>query len=277
LTVTYMNRPASQQVDTLEQRARAFGYRRSQLPYCQFFASKQTVRALREIVFTEYDLRAQLRDAIDDGKSVDEWAHEVGLLLPDGMKPTRDAVVSQLSKTPVGWQSLRRPLLDVDALDYNRQIVESTGIFDANEASFGRRSFRTLSITVEELRSQIIEPWKIESYSPSWRHDEIIQVLARHPDPDEAVTVLLMDEGGEPRIRKWVDSIGFINLFQGHDLAQQADRSFYPGDRKVPGIDNDPGQIALQVHRVRRRDDNSNNEILTLALYLGARAITRRI
>ena len=44
LTVTYMNRPASPQVDTLEQRARAFGYRGDLLPYCQFFASKKTVR-----------------------------------------------------------------------------------------------------------------------------------------------------------------------------------------------------------------------------------------
>ena len=42
LTVTYMNRPASPQVDTLEQRARAFGYRGDLLPYCQFFASKKT-------------------------------------------------------------------------------------------------------------------------------------------------------------------------------------------------------------------------------------------
>ena len=43
LTVTYMNRPASDQIDTIEQRARAFGYRSSLLPYCQFFATVRTI------------------------------------------------------------------------------------------------------------------------------------------------------------------------------------------------------------------------------------------
>ena len=61
LTVTYMNRPPSEQLDTLEQRARAFGYRGDLLPYCQFFATPRTLKVLREIVDTEYDLRAKLR------------------------------------------------------------------------------------------------------------------------------------------------------------------------------------------------------------------------
>ena len=84
LTVTYMNRPASPQVDTLEQRARAFGYRGDFLPYCQFFASKKTIRSLTEIVHTEEDLRARLHDHIDSGGSVHTWAREIGLVLPDG-------------------------------------------------------------------------------------------------------------------------------------------------------------------------------------------------
>ena len=67
LTVTYMNRPASEQLDTIEQRARAFGYRSDLLPYCQFFATPRTLKVLREIVDTEYDLRAQLRDWLDSG------------------------------------------------------------------------------------------------------------------------------------------------------------------------------------------------------------------
>ena len=47
LTVTYLNRPTSPQIDTREQRARAFGYRQDLLPYCQFFATPRTLRVLR--------------------------------------------------------------------------------------------------------------------------------------------------------------------------------------------------------------------------------------
>ena len=117
LTVTYMNRPASNQIDTLEQRARAFGYRQDLLPYCQFFATARTLKVLREIVFTEYDLRAMLRDHLDQGGSVDTWAKDVGLMLPTGTKPSRDAVISAVgvfNSRPGTWHSLRRPSLEAD-------------------------------------------------------------------------------------------------------------------------------------------------------------------
>ncbi|MGF3894930.1 Z1 domain-containing protein, partial [Staphylococcus aureus] len=107
LTVTYMNRPASSQVDTMEQRARAFGYRGDLLPYCQFFASKRTVRSLTEIVHTEADLRARLRDHIDRGGSVRTWAKEIGLLLPADMTPTRASVVQALTTMELGWHVMR--------------------------------------------------------------------------------------------------------------------------------------------------------------------------
>jgi hypothetical protein len=79
LTVTYMNRPTSDQIDTLEQRARAFGYRNDLLPYCQFFATLATVRMLRGIVHTEYDLRARLEDWIAAGNSPKDWSFAAGV------------------------------------------------------------------------------------------------------------------------------------------------------------------------------------------------------
>lgn len=103
LTVTYMNRKPSNQVDTLEQRARAFGYRGDLLPYCQFFASKRTVQVLRDVVFTEYDLRTRLQDHLEEGGSVETWGREIGLLLPPGTKPTRANVVTEsLTSRPDG-------------------------------------------------------------------------------------------------------------------------------------------------------------------------------
>jgi hypothetical protein len=165
LTVTYMNRPASTQVDTLEQRARAFGYRRDQLPYCQFFASKRTVRSLRDIVYTEYDLRGQLQDHVGSGGSVRSWAREVGLLLPEGMKPTRDAVVQALSSTPFGWHSLRRPVLDPTSIDHNRELVSAIGLLRASRVDYGRLSHRTTNISLDRLLKEVLVPWSVESYS----------------------------------------------------------------------------------------------------------------
>lgn len=275
LTVTYMNRPTTTQVDTLEQRARAFGYRRDQLPYCQFFASKRTVSALRDIVFTEYDLRAQLQDHVEAGGSVQSWAREVGLLLPQGMKPTRDAVVRALSSTLSGWHSVRRPDFSPRARASNADLVKQLGLLDAPPVAYGRLEHPTLHLPLRDVVEQLVGPWSVDSYSPTWRHDDVVQAMLRHPDQDGEVPVLLLGRPGEARVRRWDSAVGFVNLFQGRDNGP-ASGVTYPGDRAVPDIDEHPDRVALQVHVVQRRGDPAATEVLALAAYLGNRPIVRR-
>jgi hypothetical protein len=279
LTVTYMNRKPSEQIDTLEQRARAFGYRGDQLPYCQFFASKRTVKILRDVVFTEYDLRARLQDHIDGGGTVESWSSQVGLLLPAGTKPTRSNVVRALSKVTPGWHSLRRPALDSESLAFNRGLIESLGLFEANEIDYGRLKHRSLWVPVEDLVGRVLERWRTDSYSPDWRHEDLMMVLdfvKRHPFQDELVPVILMQaESGGPRSRQWDPGTGFINLFQGRDVRHNPGQPFYPGDRNIKGLESNPDQLVLQVHKVVRSGDPTGLEILTLAVHLGERPIIR--
>ncbi|MGY2873819.1 hypothetical protein ACVW00_001009 [Marmoricola sp. URHA0025 HA25] len=275
LTVTYMNRPASPQVDTLEQRARAFGYRRDQLPYCQFFASHRTIRSLRDIVYTEYDLRARLRDHIEEGGTIHSWAREVGVLLPPGMKPTRDAVVSALSRQTFGWHSLRRPSLARTDIEENEALIRAIGLEHAETVDYGRLAFRTLSLPGGDLH-EMLESWRVSSYSPGWRRDDILDVVLRLAPRDASVPVVLMDDSGNPRVRQWEDETGFSNLFQGRDISRQPDGTFYPGDRAVPGIEGEDDTLALQVHRVVRRGEPSGDSLFTLAIYLGSRSLIRK-
>ena len=276
LTVTYMNRPTSIQVDTMEQRARAFGYRQDQLPYCQFFATKRTVKVLRDTVFTEYDLRAELQDHIADGGSVGSWAREIGLLLPEGTKPTRDAVVQALSKEVGGWHSLRKPAIDEASRSHNEALVRATGLFDAPPVDYGRLRHRTLTLPMEQVIEDLLAQWVISGYSPGWRHEDILQALGRSPERDAGVEVLLMEDAGGARTRKWDPDLGFVNLFQGKDVKHEPGTPFYPGDLAVPGIASWPDRIALQMHRVVRRDASDQFDLLTPAIYLGSRSIVRK-
>jgi hypothetical protein len=277
LTVTYMNRPASVQVDTLEQRARAFGYRGNELPYCQFFAIKLTISSLRNIVFTEYDLRARLQDHVDSGGSVQSWAREVGLLLPTGMKPTRDAVVKALSETPAGWHSIRKPALDSSSVNGNIELIERLGLFAAPLVPYGRLAFKTLELTLQQAIEQLMSPWQGDTYSPAWRRQEIIDQLQRLEPHIATAKVLLMDEQGSPRVRRWDTEVGFVNLFQGRDLNYGEIKGAYPGDRNTPDLELNPDQVAIQVHRVMRRGDENHRELLTLAVYLSTQKIVRKI
>lgn len=278
LTVTYMNRKPSNQIDTLEQRARAFGYRRDQLPFCQFFASKRTVKILRDIVFTEYDLRSRLHDHVEGGGSVKSWVQEIGLLLPADTQPTRANVVRELSKTPAGWRSLRLPDASSEAIAANSATITAIGLNAAAEVNYGRRLFRTLMLPLDSVIDEILLKWESPRFGPDWRLDDIVETLRRHPHVHTPVPVILMEEpGGAPRVRKWDSMTGFVNLFQGRDIDRSTAQVRYPGDRAIPSLDEDPDQVVLQVHRVKRRDLADPDDFFTLALHLGERPIIRGV
>lgn len=276
LTVTYMNRPASPQVDTLEQRARAFGYRSDLLPYCQFFASKKTTRSLTEVVHTEEDLRARLRDHVESGGSVHTWAREIGLMLPDGMTPTRSSVVTALSTMGLGWHQMRAPSrLDEDTA-HNRALLEKIGLLSAPRVPQGRLAFRTIYLDSYEPLDTLLREWARPDYSPGWLHDEFIDAVSRGFAHLKKATVMLMEDGAAPRKRKWSGELGFVNLFQGRDLKPQANGDFYPGDRLVENLEEEPNQIVIQVHRTVVRDHEADGEVLALAAYLGSGLVVRK-
>ena len=279
LTVTYMNRPASPQIDTLEQRARAFGYRQDLLPYCQFYATPRTLDVLREIVFTEYDLRAQLEDWLDSGHSVSDWARHIGLMLPAGTKPTRESVIEAMAlfnDAAGGWHSLRRPDQSRASRDYNSGLVSRLGLFEAQPVDYGRLRHRTVVLPLQQVREELLQQWAVASYSPGWRHSDILQYLARRKDQGSLVPVILMQqpEGGS-RERKWDAQLGFVNLFQGRDIGYRPGHGMYPGDQQVIDVEAHPDQVVVQVHRVRPTGGEFG-EVLTLAVRLGSKVIARR-
>lgn len=69
LTVTYMPRNVGVgNVDTIQQRARFFGYKRSYLGYCRVFLDQVTIDAYNSIVDHEENVRDQLREFDIDNK-----------------------------------------------------------------------------------------------------------------------------------------------------------------------------------------------------------------
>ena len=285
LTVTYMNRPTTDQIDTLEQRARAFGYRNDLLPYCQFFATLATVRMLRGIVHTEYDLRGRLEDWISLGHSPKDWAKEIGLLLPTGGKPTRSAVIKAITtfNNGGGWHQLRMPSLHPEHLEINNKLVQELGILAANREDFGRIQHRTLTVEANDFLESFLKKWQWDGFSPGWEHERIIQLFdslgPRHvAKKNSQVKVLLMQYENEdlPREREWRTDTGFVNLFQGKDAGYEPllTPDKYPGDRLVPEIDENRNSLAVQIHRIAPKGIDVP-ELFTLAIYLGDSMIVR--
>jgi hypothetical protein len=273
LTVTYMNRPASEQIDTIEQRARAFGYRTNLLPYCQFFATIRTINTLKGIVHTEDDLRANLRDSLDSGNTIADWAHDVGLFLPPGTKPTRDSVLPPLTNfNPDGdWFVLRKPFVGTEEKAQNLSLLNGIGLLSAEFRSYQRMNHRTIEMPLRELIDGVLLKWKLNHSSPGWREEEIVETLRRRPDIDDASYLILManpEDANMPRQRKWVEDTGFVNLFQGADIGQDNPGYDYLGDRKAGLEQYGDDKVVLQVHHVNRRglDDK---DLYTLAIHIG--------
>ena len=280
LTVTYMNRSASDQVDTTEQRARAFGYRSQYIPYCQFFASSRTISMLKDIVLTEYDLRSELQDAVIRGESISEWSQQVGFLLPEGSKPTRDSVVKALTTDQLGWHHIRRPVLDDKVIENNTQILENIGIFSAMFQSFGRLSFRSLTLDKDQLCNDILSKWEQSIYSPNWYQNNLIDAVQRVlPSIDHVSVVLIeqLDENqiGKPRTREWREESGFVNIFQGRDNDAGRNKDAYLGDRAIAEQAFETGVLTLQIHRLQPKETNIA-EVFVPALFLGNRKIVRK-
>jgi hypothetical protein len=280
LTVTYMNRPASVQIDTLEQRARAFGYRSDLLPFCQFFATPRTLKVLRETVDTEYDLRANLRDWLDQGHSVATWAEQVGLLLPEGTRPTRENVLSTLSRfnERSGWHQLRRPSRALENLKANARLVRDVGLLEAQPRRYGRLEHPTLDLPLSDVLQRLLRPWQgvPPGSSPGWRHDELLDLLSRLEGDREVAVLLMQHPDGGARTREWDIELGFINLLQGPDPRRRAGIPFYPGDRDIGGVAEHPEKVVVQVHRVRPSAPATADEVFTLAVHAGQRAVVRR-
>src|SRR5580704_5960784 len=92
LTVTYMPRDMGVgNADTIEQRARFFGYKRRYLGYCRVFLEVGVRDAFRFYVEHERDIRTRLQRHRDIGRPLSEWRR--AFFLDNGLRPTRRQVL----------------------------------------------------------------------------------------------------------------------------------------------------------------------------------------
>ncbi|WP_145500700.1 Z1 domain-containing protein [Yersinia similis] len=103
LVITYMPRPlgSSPAADTLQQRARFFGYKRGYLGLCRVFVQSDVREAFSAYVDHEEFVRSILLN--NRGKSLREWRRD--FVLGDKLKPTRANVIGiNTRRIPVdGW------------------------------------------------------------------------------------------------------------------------------------------------------------------------------
>lgn len=92
LTVTYMPRhPGVGNADTLQQRGRFFGYKRSYLGFCRIYLEQQVLTAFEDYVVHEEEMHRQLLDVRNRGLPLTEWKR--AFILSPALRPCRANVI----------------------------------------------------------------------------------------------------------------------------------------------------------------------------------------
>jgi hypothetical protein len=123
LTVTYMPRSASLNADTLQQRARFFGYKKSYEGLCRVFLLDDVIEAFESYVESEEFIRAALAKC--RGKPLQEWKRD--FILNRALKPTRKGVIGRRVvpvKMNEGWVVPGSMYMGPEAVIYNRELFK---------------------------------------------------------------------------------------------------------------------------------------------------------
>lgn len=253
LTVTYMPRGLGVgNADTVQQRARFFGYKEDYIGLCRIYLESDLVNAFIDYVSHEKDIRRRLKKVEEDGSSLADWRR--AFILDPSMRPTRQAVLRSgfiAESISDEWFTDIKPAHDSDSLRLRQQIV---GDF------VNSLEFVDLPIEAGSGLSQQ------HSYAHNVSLRRVIEMLSLVPSVDENMSMrstgLLiqleqaLDEMGEEfcdvyRIRPHTrterslrnDGMTIKALFQGRNSSA---RSRYDGDAAFGSGD----RVSLQIHSI---------------------------
>ena len=281
LTVTYMPRGIGVgNADTVQQRARFFGYKRPYLGYCRVYLEQGTLRAFQTYVEHEEDIRAQLEEFQETGQPLNNWKRV--FVLDAGMQPCRHHVLEfdymrgHFSDT---WVTPRVVLASDAVVQANQQTVaafvgsltfhENDGHPDRTEV---QRHEVCRDISLRAVIEQLLVNIRITGTTDSQRNTGLLLQLGKalEYDPEEVCSIYRMSPvTGRSR---GIDEKGAItNLFQGEAPVHPRERrgEIYPGDRAILDDDN----VTVQIHTPNLTSDGQEvaQNVPILAVWVPAR------
>ncbi len=272
LTVTYMPRgPGMGNADTIQQRARFFGYKQTYFGYCRVFLENNVSGAYSDYIIHEEDVRDRLIVHDKTGKSLDAWKR--AFFLDRNLKPTRHNVLDidyTQGNLSSRWYEPKAPHDSEGAIKENRSIVQKF----LNTLSFQTDAQRTSRIEVwhdvstdvhlKDVYEHLLVPLRVTRLVDSQKFTGIRLQIAAYLDthPDASCTIYYMSRGN-PRKRTLNNNDEIPTLFQG---PSPHTGTIYPGDRKIKA----PKGVTVQIHILELIRENGENfsGVPTVAIWL---------
>jgi Z1 domain-containing protein len=268
LTVTYMPRSKGVgNVDTVQQRARFFGYKSSYIGYCRIFLESEVAAMFRSYVEHEESLRKQLETNGD--RPLKEWKR--AFLLDPQYSPTRSSVLGldiYQNDFAAKWLSTDAPHRNESAVEDNLSAVEalrnsvSSWAPDPGHASRTAEQIHLMArVSAIDVLARLLAPFSVVDAADSVRFTGLLLQLRTYLDehPDEQAVVYGMSSG-HIRERGLDDNDKIENMFQGKNPLHGP--VVYPGDRNI----FDENLLSVQIHMLRIK--GSNLHVAALAVRL---------
>jgi hypothetical protein len=254
LTVTYM--PRSRGVgnaDTIQQRARFFGYKQDYVGLCRIFLDTDVRQDFWNYVEHEEDVRNELSVFSQSGRPLTDWRRE--FFLNRRLRPTRDNVIDvayQRARLGNDWVYPDGSHDSPEAVQANRALFDSFRathaftLYDGLDLRQGSNCNRVLrDVRLQTVHEDLLTRYRVSRLDDSLRIWPLLRLIQLHliEHADDTCTVFLMAEGN--RRRRGYEDDKIKQLFQGEQFAGLGNQRHmtYPGDRDIRG----PQGITVQM------------------------------
>jgi hypothetical protein len=277
LTVTYMPRNiGTGNVDTIQQRARFFGYKRNYLGFCRVFLDQVTIDSYNFIVAHEEDVRNRLLEFDLNNKHLNDWDREA--VLDQMLNLTRRNVIyDDLDRDTFGndWFRINAPHDTEELIDTNRESLFA--FLRANSSNFSQdtghpnrteeQKHLVARITIKDCLEHLLNKLRYTRESDSATYSSLRGILKsyieEHPE-DECLVYLMsansIDNWGG-RTRRLDRNQEIQQLFQGKN--PRTGEIIYPGDSEI----KEDNLLTIQIHLLNIRDTDFTR-VPTLAIWI---------
>jgi len=264
LTVTYMSRGAGTfTADTIQQRARFFGYKAAYLGLCRVYLEPDVRSAFEMYVEHEREMLSSLREIEAEHDSLKAWHRR--FLLDRRMRPTRASVIDIPTihvSTADRWITDRYPVRD-DALDFDKVRERVAELLASVSWQGDATGLHQVGWTDTPTALELLELTSPESLLREPTFEALsVQMATRADDSASSTNVAIFRmRPGHGVSRRTEERDGGIQLFAGRNQSGKG----YRGDRSVfePGAD-----LTVQVHEVEvfnRETDASQGKYVVTA------------
>ncbi len=280
LTVTYMPRGVgTRMADTVQQRARFFGYKRPYLGFCRVFLEQAVADAFARYVQHEEDIREQISAVAREGRSLDELRRI--FLLPRGLAATRDSIIDVnyvRARVTNGWFTPRAPHESPQDGAANREVANSylaTLDMVEDEGHEARTEIQRHNVaegvSLAEAFEQLLLGMIFSRLTDAQNLLGTLVILRNYvrTHPDATCSVYEMSSG-VLRERTLAEAGEIPNLFQGEAPVNPRERrgEVYPGDRNI----HHAHDVSIQVHRLsllrHETRELAFDDIVTIAVWI---------